>query len=253
MTDGPEALRTITTFGALRALFDDPDSMRGASLSLREGSFEMDYFAARSELERGVKLEHGFRHLAEIVAAAPSHPAVRALVDGYDRAAGLASLLPGPDEEPRYYATEALRALVWARAGRWSEALDLLLAVQDAKPSARYLDAWALDWARDALPALTPHLALSLLGAVLNGLPEHDEMTALRADAARRWAELALTFARNARLDASMAPVADMLVPGILSQGRALRRRARVRGGGVPRPPVLALSLGPRAPAAAPR
>ncbi len=210
MDDQLGALRNVTTFGELRALLDVPDGMRGKSVSVRQGSLEMNYFAARAEIDRDAA-GHGFRHLADAVAAAPGSAEVMAVVDEYDRKLGLAKLLP-PESQERYYATEALRALSWARSGRVADAIDLLLQVHQARPTA-YVEVWVLDWLGGA--ALDAELTLRLLGTVLNGLPEAREMTALRAERAKRWARVAIDFMGRGEMPSALAPTADMMTIGL--------------------------------------
>ncbi len=232
--DGPGALRDTTSFRELRAMLDAPGTARGKAVSLREGTPEMHYFVARGELASGENLRHGAAHLADLVAADPANREWLALIDAYDEKAG--GIEPLLDPEPghgRYYATEALRAYVWGRDGRVTDAVQLLLSVARVKRDQRYIDAWAPDWLADGLDVLPPDVAIELLGTVLNGYAEHAELTAARQTVVERWARSAVRFADALANDPSVASAADMMVPGLcrkaglFDEGLRLADRAR--------------------------
>lgn len=232
--DGPGALRNTASFRELRAVLDDRDKARGANIAVRQGTPEMHYFVARGELASGEHLRHGAVHLADLLASDPANPEWLALIDAYDeKARGLEPLLEPEHGQQRYYATEALRAYLWARAGQTTDAVVLLLQIARAKPSAGYLDAWALKWLAGGLDVLPPELALHLIGTLLNGAREHGELTAAREAVLVDWARLAVDYAHRQPLEDAHARMADMLIPGLcrkaglFEEGLALADRAR--------------------------
>ena len=210
------SFENLSSLGALRAMFDEPDGTRGAAASVRQGSLEFHYFVARGELQRGENLSHAASHIADVLAAEASRAEFLSIVDELDRASGgLEALLPAQDAGELYFATEALRALMWLRRARVSEAIDLLIQVAQAKPGVRYLDAWVLDALEAGAGPLDPELGMRLLATVLMSFPENDEMTAMQEGRARRWARWALVFGKSATWDGQTAPLADMMIPGL--------------------------------------
>jgi tetratricopeptide (TPR) repeat protein len=195
-----------------RILQGGDDALAGASLSLREGSPEMHYLVASRELQEG-NLSHGFAHLCDLLAFDPDHPEWNALYEGYRRAHGgdLESLLP--DGEERYFAYEAVRARCMAERGELEEAVSLLMAVVDAKPSSPYLEDWALDWLEPAgaLEGLSREAGLSLLVTGFQRFGESSELTAPRLRAARRLARLGSRFVDRH----GPSEQTDMFVPGM--------------------------------------
>lgn len=216
-----QSLLRTSTFAELRDILGRPGDATGSTIALREGSPEMNYFVARAELRQPQTPEHGLLHLADLLAVDPARPEWLALLDEYEQRFGsLERLLGSEDGASRYYSTEAVRAYLWARAGRIAEAIDLLVAVTHAKPSVRYLDAWVLPWLERAggLGALEPVAALQLLTAVLPSFPEAQESSERVLRAARRWAALGVAFVRSGQA-AALAPdltsSAEMLVAGL--------------------------------------
>lgn len=184
----------------------------GGSISLRQGSAEFQFFMAKAELKTGDNPAHGFSHLADLLSYDPGNPDFVALVDAYLERASADTLLP--ETEHRYFATEALRALLWARAGRLEEAAQLWSAVHRAKPDARYLQTWALDAFEPAgaIESLSDDTGMNLLGRVLVTLPEQRFQTARAREVSRRWGRLALRFAESH----AGRPELAMIVPGLL-------------------------------------
>ncbi|HBP19914.1 MAG TPA: hypothetical protein DEA08_19250, partial [Planctomycetes bacterium] len=149
------------------ARFAREEELPEGALELREGSARFHEFIARATLDMpeedahshehdhdhdhgpgcGDPLAHGFMHVCELLAYDPARPEWLELMERYLAAAGgdLARLLP-EDGEDRYFASEAARALLFARAGRLREAVELLAMVQQAKSDAPYLEAWVPDW-----------------------------------------------------------------------------------------------------------
>lgn len=172
---------------------------------LRTDSPEFDLFVARGELQLGENLAHGARHLARLLSYAPSDPESLRLLEKYLEAAGEdpSSLFPEPESGKRSYDQEAVRALILARQGRLDEAVQLLVAVVQAKPDAEYLESWALDWleAPGAVESLPPKTALYLLVQVLQRYPESRRVTAAQQRPLDRYADLAARLAFPDDLD----------------------------------------------------
>lgn len=166
---------------------DDPSAH-----PLREDTAEFDYFVAEQALESGEDLKHGTHHLAQLLSFDPGRAEWLELAQGYLAATAdrLDALIP---TEPRYATTEALRAYAWNAQGRTGEALELLITVTNAMDDLRYLDAWVLDWLEPEgmFEALPDHVALRLLGEVLNRVPECHKASFQGQAKMRRWADLA--------------------------------------------------------------
>ncbi|MBO6937375.1 MAG: hypothetical protein JJ863_20550 [Deltaproteobacteria bacterium] len=212
-----------SSFSEIRAMLDDPASARGGSMSLREGSPEMDYMVARSTLtmpETGLhELKHGFQHLVELLALEPDDEEMLSLLDRYASLAGnLDALLPPPTGE-RYYAIEAIRARQLVAAGQLGQGVDLLGQVNGAKPGLRYLDAWALDWLEPSgrIESLPVSVVLPALATAMQSLAEAKRMTPKRIRHAERWARLAerVLAVHGQAGDPQLAANLDMLVLGL--------------------------------------
>jgi tetratricopeptide (TPR) repeat protein len=162
-------------------------------LTFREGTPEFDLFIARGTLELGEDLPHGAQHLAQLLEVDPARGDWRALVDQYVHAAEPDIDALVPDTEPRYAATEALRAYLWQMQGRTADAVARLVDVCKAQGNARYLHAWALEWLEPegAIEALPEHTCLAVLGTVLTHSEEVHISSARTLGYMRRWAGLA--------------------------------------------------------------
>ncbi len=148
---------------------------------------EQEFEIARKVFERDGNPQHAIHHLAEALATDPTDPARLQLLDEI-----LASVDVPPenlvdDSDRGYYAAEAMRAYALHRAGRTTEAIELLLAIARAKPDARFLEAWTLEWLEDeqTLQSTPADLLGYLAGVVVVQYPEHNE---LRSQP-RRWLE----------------------------------------------------------------
>jgi tetratricopeptide (TPR) repeat protein len=200
------------------------------AIELRQGTADFEWFIARSELETGTNLAHGARHLADLLAFDPARPEWRELLERYAAAAkpDLASLLP--IEEKRYYATEALRAYAWHKAGRLGEAIDLLTQVVQAKMSAGYLEAWALDWleSHGAVESLADVSFLRTLMLSLNRFPEARFATMRTLRRAKRWAAISERWfsSHDAPAPGSMVRVGLLRKAGELDAAESLARAA---------------------------
>ena len=65
-------------------LFGSPSGAgQPQEIDLREGSAEYHHFVAVGELERGENLEHGLRHLADLLTFDPRNAQWLAIVDRY--------------------------------------------------------------------------------------------------------------------------------------------------------------------------
>lgn len=186
----------------------------GGSVSLRQGSAEFEYFVARGELSQADNLAHGFSHLAELLTFDPDRSQWQALIGEYLSRASLDTLIPKNEDGGRYYATEALRAWAFAEEGRLHDAIELWIAVHGAKPSVRYLQAWAVPRleGQGVVEAMPRDLSLQMLATMLNGVPE------LRLQTARQRAgsERVAAIARRVAATHSGSPELGMMVPGLL-------------------------------------
>ena len=184
----------------------------GSSISLRQGSAEFQFFIAKAELKSGDNPTHGFSHLADLLFYDPGNREWLAIVDAYLERASAETLLP--EAEQRYFATEAVRALLWARAGRLDEAAQLWSAVHRAKSDSRYLQTWGLDAFEPdgAIEGLDEDTGMNMLGRMLVSLPEQRFQTARTREISRRWGKLALRFAASH----PGRPELAMIVPGLL-------------------------------------
>jgi len=201
------------------ALFPDLDRQldangSGTSVSLRQDSAEFEYFVARGELARGENLAHGFAHLAELLTFAPEREDWQALIGEYLTRADLDTLIPANADGGRYYATEALRAWAFAEDGKLHDAINLWIAVHQAKPNVRYLQAWAVPRleADGVVEGMPRDLCLQMLATMLNGVPELRLQTARQRDGSARVAAIA----RRVAATHSGSPELGMMVPGLL-------------------------------------
>ena len=107
-----------------------------------------------------------------------------------------------------------MRAWAFAEQGNLHDAIDLWIAVHRAKPSVRYLQAWAVPRleADGVVEAMPRDLSLQLLATMLNGVPELRLQTARQRDGSERVAAIARRVA--ATHDGS--PELGMMVPGLL-------------------------------------
>src|SRR5439155_10747297 len=142
-TEGP-CMSWLDRFLKRKSPLTEP-STEDKSVELREGSAELDEFAARAELDKGHNLTHGASHLANLLNFDPGNRDWMALFDQYfDKSNGdLETLIPRG--ETLYAATEAMRALIWQRHGRLADAVELMFQVTPVT-HAKYLHEWVLAW-----------------------------------------------------------------------------------------------------------
>lgn len=157
------------------------------------GTAEFELFIAQGELDISDNLAHGAEHLANLLKMEPAHAPWLALAEQYVAKAGMdpiSTLLP-PAEE-RFASTEALRAWLCQREGRLEEAIDLIVAVMQAAPEARYLDTWVLDWVESegALESVSPTSQLRLVKSLLENTPEARLASARKLQAMQRWSRV---------------------------------------------------------------
>jgi tetratricopeptide (TPR) repeat protein len=165
-------------------------------------------------LDSGKNLHHGFGHLATLLTYDPGNREWVELLERYLVAAG-------PDQESfiargekLYFGTEALRAYLWQKQNRLTDAVELLVDVTQAKPEARYLEAWALTWLSPvgAIESLSEPLGLRLLAIVLARFPEAKLSPLPRLREIQAWARLAQRFF----VDRKTPGMATMLLAGLL-------------------------------------
>lgn len=159
----------------------------------RTGTAEFELFIAQSELDGGENLAHGAEHLANLLKLDPAHAPWLALAQQYAARAGadpVGTLLP--EAEERYASTEALRAWLLQHEGRLEEAVELIVAVMQAAPDAKYLDAWVLGWveAEGALESMSSTSQLRLAKALIEASSEARLTSARRLQAMQRWSQV---------------------------------------------------------------
>lgn len=99
------------------------------SLTLMEDTPSFELFVVEREFEPNGNLKHGALHLSRLLSYNPGRADWLEWLEKYvERAGGEADAL-WPHEEPLYYSTEAVRAYLWARQGRYAEAVDLIILV----------------------------------------------------------------------------------------------------------------------------
>jgi tetratricopeptide (TPR) repeat protein len=160
----------------------DRDGLLRKAKSLQNGSPEYHRFVAQQELQRGEDLPRGARHLARLLSAAAADIESLQLAEQYFQADSdnPMELLPESQAGDTCFEEEALRAWLLARGGRLQEAVELLVALVNAKQDACYLEAWVLDWlevpgAAESLPGPT---MLKLMLLVSQQYPEWRFVTA---------------------------------------------------------------------------
>lgn len=185
-----------------------------STISLREGSPDFELFIATLELESGGDLAHGARHLDKLLSFDPGNSEWLALLERYmDAVPDIESLIPRGDE--LYYTTEALRAYLWLKKGRLTEAIDLFASVSRAKPDSKYLEAWVLPWLEapgivEQLPSECAHI---LFLVVLTHFPEAKFAPVRQLKYVERWANLIERYL-EARPDAR-APHMQLATAGL--------------------------------------
>jgi tetratricopeptide (TPR) repeat protein len=171
-------------------------------IGLQQGTAEFEERLARAAIEQGGDLTEGVRHLARLLHFAPGNPASLALFDKYyDETRGeLATFAPKGDA-----AFEGMRALIWRRQGRLSDAVQLLVEI--AHPE--YLHEWTLSWLEQtaALESLKQVTLQRLLGHVLTSTPEVAFSTAVEIRRARRWAALCQRVSTSQRNDNALLTI----------------------------------------------
>ena len=176
----------------MKSLFrrDEPSQ---EAIELRQETAEFELFVVQAELESRDNLGHGLKHLGYLLSFDPGRPEWLALVDAYeDAVAGdLEALLPTTGE--RHYAQEALRALLWRRAGRLADAVQLLFQVARAVPESKYVLEWVPEWLgpEGVLESLEGESVAGLLAMLVVSVPESRHQSARTARRVRRFSHLA--------------------------------------------------------------
>ncbi len=194
----------------------DRDGLLRKAKSLQNGSPEFHRFVAQQELQRGEDLPRGARHLARLLSAATADAESLQLAEQYFQAAAdnPLELLPESQAEETCFEEEALRAWLLARWGRLPEAVELLVALVNAKQDASYLEAWVLDWlempgAAESLPGPT---MLKLMLLVSQQYPECKFVTADQ----QRLLDRYVNVMRRWNVTEDQAEVAKMTQIGLL-------------------------------------
>jgi tetratricopeptide (TPR) repeat protein len=220
------ANKVRSVLGAAPAKADAEGCRHGDAVHLREGTADFEYFVARGELESGQDLPHGAKHLGNLLSYDPARREWIELLERYLAAAG-----PNPEQliprgDKLYFSTEALRAYFWYKQGRLHEAVELLLGATEAKPSSRYLEAWALPWLEPAgiVEGLSPQLGLHLFATILGRYSERQHLTLKRAQELQRWSQLCERFLAHHPQD----QMHTMLRAGILRKAGRYTEAAKV-------------------------
>jgi len=158
--------------------FKDFDTQ--GELELKQGTAEFEYFVAKGELALPESnLAHGIVHLGNLLSFDPGCPEWMELLETYrERNQGdLEALLP--NDEERYYATEAIRAYHYAKIGHLDEAISLLNKILSVKPDVKYMECWGLTWLLDeaGFKAISAETAFYTLAQALNRFPEYKHLT----------------------------------------------------------------------------
>jgi tetratricopeptide (TPR) repeat protein len=220
-------MRTKAMFKRIKALFESKNrSAEKGSLELREGSPELHYLMAKSELDTGDNLAHGFLHLAELLAFDPTREEWLGLVEEYINRAKPKpmSLLKDPEDGKSYFATEAMRSWLLAKESRTNEAIDLLNQVAAAKRDVPYLETWGVRWLRDMpLNSIDDMVLLQLFAIVLNRHPEYKYATSKTARLIRPVAQLGLGAKHLHHEDKALMTLAGICrKAGMFEEGLAL-------------------------------
>src|SRR5579883_1193110 len=168
------------------------------AIELREGTADFEWFVARAELETKHNLAHGANHLSSLLSFDPGNKEWIELLEQYIAAEpDVDALIPRKKE--LYYSTEAMRAYIWHKQGKFGEAVNLLANVANAKPDSRYLEEWALSWLEPngAVESLPEKVGWLLFSVVLNRFPECQMATLRRVNEAKRWACVAERFFKS--------------------------------------------------------
>ena len=136
---------------------------------------EYNYFIARGEIERSGNLPHGMNHLAKLLAYDPSYLEWLNLLERYLAATENPESLLG-EENRNYYAIEAVRAYIYAKQGKYLEALQTLDAIVKFMPNTLYMRTWGVDWLAQAgvMESIDLNFSGAILAEALNRFNEFD-------------------------------------------------------------------------------
>ncbi|MEM7609139.1 MAG: hypothetical protein AAF411_27635, partial [Myxococcota bacterium] len=226
------ALLTMTAFGTLRTQFDAGTFDQG-SVQLAEGTFEMNYFVARSSLLMGANLEHGLRHLGECLAVAPGNAHLQSLLVEYANTPAGAKMLESTPASSSTLGGHIARACCLLAGGQLETGLRVLSALEQAKPGAGWIRHWAIpgfEGVANGGTNLNLDVALGALISVLQTSPPYPVANATDRALAHRWASVALAFDRRPMSQGEKNAM-DMLVPGLLRKaGRFNEGLQRIKG-----------------------
>jgi len=182
-------------------------------LTLVAQSAHFHLMAAGAELGDDGNLEHGWCHAVNLISFDPGEPEWRAVVDAYIQRLG-------PQQAERlltegHFSNEAVRTLLWAQQGKVSDAIGLLMQVAEAKPSARFAEAWLPDYVDKLNEPVELPVLYTTLGIAMKML---SEQRYLSSEEAARQQILARCVVRMADAH-DLEPMAEMLVLGVMRKG----------------------------------
>lgn len=165
-------------------------------LLLRPGTPEYEFEIAAMAIAEKNNLPHGAEHLAALLAFDPARKDWLELLNKYlDSAASEPESL-FPSKPDFNFALEALRAYVWQKQGRLTEAIDLLLSVFSAAPDSTYLDNWVCNWLEPEgkVESLAEDIAWQLFATILCSATEFNAATSTKQKKVQRWSSLCQRF-----------------------------------------------------------
>lgn len=169
-----------------------PRDETGSQQTLRPGTPQFHLFFAEAALKQGKELDQGARHLAQLLAFDPARPEWLALIERYAKAARWNTDSLVPDQEPRHFTTEALRAYFWQMRGRTIDAIDHLAGATQTSGQLQYLHAWVLGWLepKGMVEVLPETPALRLFSCLLAHCDEAYRSSTRDIRHIRRWSAL---------------------------------------------------------------
>lgn len=169
-----------------------PQAEAGNPRTLRPGTPQFHLSLAEAVLKQGKELDQGAQHLARLLAFDPTRPEWLALIERYAKAARWNTDSLVPDQEPRHFSTEALRAYFWQMRGRTIDAIDHLAQVSQASGQLQYLHGWVLGWLepKGMVEVLPETPALRLFSCLLAHCDEAYRSSTRDIRHIRRWSAL---------------------------------------------------------------
>ncbi len=165
-----------STFEAIDDVINNEKQDAVKELGLREGTAEFEYFIVRAELANNGNLQHGLEHAAELLKYDPERKEWLDLLEVYlEKVENPKSVFKTKDQD-KYFAYEAVRAYILAKEGNITEAINILIAINNVKPDVPYISSWGIDWlsSAEAFESVNRDIYLTVL---LNGLRIFGEFT----------------------------------------------------------------------------